>query len=150
MLAAKACLRREWRRGGSAMKHAKRNWFGLALVFSSMVLSTGCAMEAYEEGSTGDQNGEGTVQQEVDNGQTPGVGESCHVTETGVSNGTMNINGWCCGVSRCNDQETCGDEYGNWVPTCSDCSHYECRSGAYKPAPPITVPIVPTTPPKKI
>lgn len=65
-----------------------------------------------------------------DEGQgTPATGESCHVDETAVIDGTMTVDNQCCGVAVCLDRDTCGDDFGSWEKACSNCDEYRCEAG---------------------
>jgi hypothetical protein len=78
--------------------------------------------------------------------RTPDSGESCHSVGGGVTNGTMTNDGWCCGVTTCNDKQTCGDDYGHKVPSCVACDWYKCDPGSTpltNPKPPWTRPLPP-------
>lgn len=88
----------------------KAMFFGV-LVLSSMMFA--CAVDQGDEGT-------GEVSAEVDN-SPPTSGQSCHVNATGVYNGTMNQNGYCCGTAVGDDGE---EHY-----TCSACNYYACGSG---------------------
>lgn len=59
----------------------------------------------------------------------PETGESCHVVETALVDGTMTEDNSCCGTAICSDRETCGADYGSEVQVCSDCDETRCDAG---------------------
>lgn len=97
----------------------------LATVLISLVA---CAAPSGPDGA--DEQAVNTQSSALDIKETPGSGGSCHADGAGVTNGTMTNDGWCCGVSKCDDQQICGDEYGHYVPACAACDWYKCDPGA--------------------
>lgn len=115
-----------------------KSFFGFALVSLSLVA---CAAQT----SDGDESTGQTAQAQ----SVMRPGESCH-SNNGVVFGTINQYGWCCGVSRCDDPQTCGDDYGKYRSSCANCTAtaegVSCDSGPFREGDPGTYPTVTAAP----
>ncbi|MEO7091843.1 MAG: hypothetical protein ABI175_01250 [Polyangiales bacterium] len=84
---------------------------------------TACAVQSTPDDQNGGVNDEGvsTIGQ-AQSKTRPGTGQACH-SESGVVNGTMTEDGWCCGKRLCDDIAICGFEnYGKYEDSCANCS----------------------------
>jgi hypothetical protein len=112
-----------------------RTTFALLLPSLSLIA---CAVQSGEP--TGPEEKLGQVKQELRTGpEGLPSGSDCHTAEsTGVHGpilfGTM-TGGWCCGDAECNDEESCGEDYGRLVQACSSCDAYTCLPGPFRTGP---------------
>lgn len=92
------------------------------IIYGLALLSLfGCAVQTANGGEDVDQ----TTQAQA---KKPPKGEPCG-GNGGISGGTMDDYGWCCGTAPCSDPKACGTAP---VPTCLNCNEptVDCGNGS--------------------